>query len=125
VPQIVYVGPYDEVDVPLYRIRARRGEPVEVPVEAAGREAGDWYRLPQGEGAPSGWPTRAAVDEHGTPVLAVDDEGEPVGPQLVEARDPGEGLLAQECWVPAAPVSSRSRRTQQQVEGAEGAGQEG
>lgn len=122
-PQIMYVGPYDEVDVPLHRIRVRRGDPVEVPADVAGRAPGDWTRLAPGEGAPTGWPTRAAVDEHGAPVLAADDAGEPVGPQLVETRDPGEGLLAQECWAPA-PAAVRPRRAQQ-VEGAAGAGQEG
>ena len=34
-PQIVYCGPYDEVDVPAHRLRALAGEPVDVSDEAA------------------------------------------------------------------------------------------
>jgi hypothetical protein len=35
VPKIVYIGPFDEVDVPAYRLRAKPEEPVEVSDEAA------------------------------------------------------------------------------------------
>jgi hypothetical protein len=35
VPKIVYIGPFDEVDVPAYRLRATPEQPVEVSDEAA------------------------------------------------------------------------------------------
>lgn len=44
-PQIVYVGPFDEVDVPAYRVRATPGVPVEVSDEAAAsllEQADNW-----------------------------------------------------------------------------------
>lgn len=34
-PKIVYIGPFDEVDVPAYRLRAKPEEAVEVSAEAA------------------------------------------------------------------------------------------
>ena len=45
VPQIVYVGPLDQVDVPLYQIRVTAGEPVDVSAEQAAdllRQIGNW-----------------------------------------------------------------------------------
>lgn len=34
-PKILYIGPFDEVDVPAFRLRAEPGTPVDVSDEAA------------------------------------------------------------------------------------------
>lgn len=57
VPQIVYVGPFDEVDVPAHRLGGiKPGEPVEVSDEAAAAllaQADNWQPAKPGKSTPA------------------------------------------------------------------------
>ena len=56
-PQIVYVGPIDEVDIPALRLRAQRGVPVEVSDDASAllllAQPDNWEPVKAGKSAPA------------------------------------------------------------------------
>lgn len=76
--QIIYDEGPDEIYVPAHGLTLRRGVPVEVPAEAAGREPGDPELI-----------DAADVDLDDGRSYAQGPDG------LWAVRDPGTGLLAQ------------------------------
>jgi hypothetical protein len=91
VPKIQNVSPLGDLEVPALRRSVAAGEVVDVPAEVAGR-APSWG--PADESTPD-FLTRVVVDEDGLEVL--------------EAFDPGFGLLAQpENFIPAPASKKRS-----------------
>ena len=79
-----YVGPFDEVYVPVLGASVKRGASVDVAADIAGTPAGPWRPVTADDSLD--WPQRIGADGSTT-----------------ETHDPGAGLLAQaDAWQPAA-----------------------
>lgn len=55
-PQVVYCGPHDEVDVPALRLRAKPGAPIEVSDDAAASlldQPANWQPVKAGKSVPA------------------------------------------------------------------------